>query len=382
VSGPLEGVRVVEIGGIGPSPFCAMMLADMGADVLRVDRAAAVVPRGEYDWPPDYLLNRGRRSVGVDLKHPGGVEVVLRLAAQADVLIEGFRPGVAERLGIGPEACRERNPRLVYGRMTGWGQTGPYAKHPGHDLNYISLTGALDAIGRAGGPPAPPLNLVGDFGGGGMLLAVGVLAALIEAGRSGQGQTVDAAMIDGAALLATMFYGMRDMGQWDGGRGGNLLDGGAPFYDVYETADGRHVSVGSMEPKFYANLLRELGLEDVGLPEQMDAASWPDVKRRFAAVFRTRTRDEWCERLETAEVCFAPVLDLDEARAFPQNRERGVFVEHDGVVQPAPAPRFGRTPGAIAAPAPAPGEHTRDGLADWGFEPGELDALAGDGAIR
>jgi alpha-methylacyl-CoA racemase len=353
VSGPLTGVRVVEIGGIGPSPFCAMLLADMGADVLRVDRAASAVPREDYDWPPDYLLNRGRRSVAVDLKQPRGAEVVLRLAEQADALIEGFRPGVAERLGIGPDDCRARNPRLVYGRMTGWGQTGPYAAYPGHDINYVSLTGALDAIGRAGGPPAPPLNLVGDFGGGGMLLAVGVLAALIEASRSGAGQVVDAAMVDGAALLATMFYGMRDMGQWGGGRGGNLLDGGAPFYDVYETADGRHVSVGSMEPKFFANLVAALGLELDELPAQMDPAGWPEIKRRFAAVFRTRTRAEWCARLEAAEVCFSPVLDLDEARTSAHARGRGIFVEHDGVVQPAPAPRFSATPSAIQSPPPA-----------------------------
>ncbi len=382
MSGPLSGTRVVEIGGIGPSPFCAMMLADMGADVIRVDRASAVTPREEYEWPPDYLLNRGRRSVGVDLKHPDGVEVVLRLAERADVLIEGYRPGVAERLGIGPDDCRARNPRLVYGRMTGWGQSGPYARYPGHDMNYIALSGALHSIGRADGPPAPPLNLVGDFGGGGMLLAVGVLAALIEAGRSGAGQTVDAAMLDGSALLATMFYGMRDMGQWDGGRGGNLLDGGAHFYDVYETADGKYVSIGAMEAKFYANLLRELGLDAAELPEQYDKRSWPAMKERFAAIFKTRTRDEWAAQLESAEICFAPVLDLDEARTFGQNRDRGVFVEHDGVVQPAPAPRFERTPSEIAGPAPAPGEHTAAGLTDWGFSGADVERLTEAGAIR
>jgi alpha-methylacyl-CoA racemase len=359
-----------------------MLLSDMGADVLRVDRAATATARADYDWPPDYLLNRGRRSVAVDMKTPDGVEVVLRLAEQADALIEGFRPGVAERLGIGPDDCRARNERLVYGRMTGWGQTGPYARYPGHDMNYISLTGALDSIGRAGGPPAPPLNLVGDFGGGGMLLAVGVLAAIIEALRSGLGQTVDAAMLDGSALLATMFYGMRDMGQWGAGRGSNLLDGGAHFYDVYETADGKYVSIASMEPKFYANLLTQLGLADEQLPEQYDKSSWPAMKERFAAIFRTRTRDEWRAQLEPAEVCFAPVLDLDEARDFEQNRDRGVFVEHDGVVQPAPAPRFDRTPSAIRSPSPAPGEHTREALADWGFAPAELDQLEADGAIR
>jgi alpha-methylacyl-CoA racemase len=378
----LDGIRVVEIGGIGPSPFCAMMLADMGADVLRVDRASSVTPREQYDWPPDYMLNRGRKSVGVDLKMPDGVEVVLRLAEQADALIEGYRPGVAERLGIGPEPCRARNPRLVYGRMTGWGQTGPWSAYPGHDMNYIALTGALHSIGRAGGPPAPPLNLVGDFGGGGMLLAVGVLAALLEAQRSGEGQVVDAAMVDGAALLSTMFYGMRDMGQWDGGRGGNLLDGGAHFYDVYETADRKYVSVGSMEPKFYANLVAALGLSVDDLPAQYDESTWPQMKQRFADIFRTRTRDEWAALLTDAEVCFAPVLDLDEARQFEHNRARGVFVEYEGTVQPAPAPRFERTPSAIARPAPAPGEHTREGLVEWGFAEDELARLAEDGAIR
>jgi alpha-methylacyl-CoA racemase len=359
-----------------------MMLADMGADVLRVDRASASVPRDDYERPPDYLLNRGRRSAAVDMKTPEGVDVVLRLVERADALIEGFRPGVAERLGIGPEQCRARNPRLVYGRMTGWGQTGPYARYPGHDLNYISLSGALHSIGRAGGAPAPPLNLVGDFGGGGMLLAVGVLAAVLEAKGSGLGQTVDAAMLDGSALLATMFYGMRDMGQWGGGRGGNLLDGGAHFYDVYETGDGKYVSIGAMEAKFYENLIERLGLAGEDLPEQYDRSSWPAMKERFAAIFKTRTREEWSEELEGAEVCFAPVLDLDEARGFEQNRERGVFVEHDGVVQPAPAPRFDRTPSAIQSPAPAPGEHTRAALADWGFAGDELDRLEGSGAIR
>ncbi len=381
MSGPLEGIRVVEIGALGPSPFCAMMLADMGADVVRVDRASTTTRREEYEWPPDYLLNRGRRSVGVDMKAPEGVEVMLRLVDRADALIEGFRPGVVERLGIGPKECLARNPRLVYGRMTGWGQTGPYSRYPGHDMNYIALTGALHSIGRAGGPPAPPLNLVGDFGGGGMLLAVGVLAALIEAQRSGLGQTVDAAMLDGSALLSTMFYGMRDMGQWDGGRGGNLLDGGAPFYDVYETADGKYVSIGAMEAKFYDNLIEQLGLQGEDLPAQYDQSTWPAMKERFAAIFKARTRDEWCAQLESAEVCFAPVLDLDEARSFEQNRERGVFVEHDGVVQPAPAPRFDRTPSAIRSPAPAPGEHTRVALADWGFSEEDLKRLEGCGAI-
>jgi alpha-methylacyl-CoA racemase len=373
---------VVEIGGIGPSPFCAMMLSDMGADVLRIDRAAEAVELEEYVWPPDYLLNRGRQSVGIDLKHPEGVEAVLRLIDQADAVIEGFRPGVAERLGFGPEVCRRRNPQLVYGRMTGWGQTGTLARTPGHDLNYIATTGVLDAIGTTDGGPAPPLNLVGDFGGGGMLLTVGVLAAIIEARNSGKGQTVDAAMVDGAALLATMFYGMRDMGQWAGGRGGNLLDGGAHFYSTYETADGARVSIAAMEPRFYVNLLGQLDLDPVQLPPQYDTASWPEMKRRFADIFRTKTREQWTAQLQDAEVCFAPVLDLDEARGSEHNRERGVFVEYAGVVQPAPAPRFQRTPGEIAGPPPAPGEHTRQGLTRWGFLASEIDHLEQVGAIN
>jgi alpha-methylacyl-CoA racemase len=382
MSGPLHGTRVVEMGGIGPTPFCAMVLSDMGAEVLRVDRAAETTPREQYEWPPDYLLNRGRRSVGVDLKQPEGSEVVRRLAAQADILIEGFRPGVAERLGIGPDDCRPLNPRLVYGRMTGWGQTGPMSGYAGHDMNYIALTGALHSVGPAAGGPVPPLNLVGDFGGGGMMLAVGVLAALIEAQRSGQGQTVDAAMCDGAALLATMFYGMRDMGQWDGGREGNLLDGGAHFYHAYETLDGRHVSIGAMETKFYANLLRELELDGEDLPAQYDRSAWPAMRERFAAIFRSRTQTQWTEQLQDAEVCYAPVLDLDEARRSPHALARDMFVEVDGISQPAPAPRFQRTPSRVASTPPAPGEHTRAGLLDWGFGEAEVDQLQTSGAVR
>jgi alpha-methylacyl-CoA racemase len=379
--GPLSGVRVVEIAGIGPGPFCAMLLSDMGAEVLRVDRAADVDLPGVAE-SPDFLLKRGRRSVAVDLKHPEGVATVMRLVEMADALIEGFRPGVAERLGIGPEDCATVNPRLVYGRMTGWGQSGADAQEPGHDLNYVAITGALAAIGRAGQPPTPPLNLVGDFGGGGMLLAVGVLAALLEARSSGKGQVVDAAMADGAALLATMFYGMRDLGQWSDAAGTNLLDSGAPFYDVYETADGKHVSVGSIEPQFYASLLRVLELEDEAPPDQMDPSGWPAFKQRVAAVFATRTRDEWCDAMRGEGVCFAPVLDFDEARAHPANVERERFVEHAGFVQPAPAPRFDRTPGAIAAPPSLPGEHSRAALAGWGFEDAQVDALVASGAVR
>jgi alpha-methylacyl-CoA racemase len=379
--GPLKGVRVVEIAGIGPGPFCAMMLADMGADVLRVDRAADVDVAAVAE-SPDFLLKRGRRSLAVDLKHADGPATVLRLVERADILIEGFRPGVAERLGIGPDACLAVNPRLVYGRMTGWGQTGADAQEPGHDLNYVAITGVLAALGRAGERPAPALNLIGDFGGGGMLLAVGVLAALIEAQTAGAGQVVDAAMADGAALLATMFYGMRDLGQWSSEHGTNLLDSGAPFYDVYETADGRYVSIGAIEPQFYAGMLRVLGLEDEAPPDQLDRAAWPAFKARVAAAFATRTRDEWCAAMEGADACFAPVLDFDEARAHPLNVARGRFVEHAGFVQPAPAPRFARTPGAIAGPPSRPGEHSRDALTDWGLDAADADALIASGAVR
>jgi len=379
--GPLSGLRVVEIAGIGPGPFCAMLLSDLGADVLRVDRATDV-DVDEIAESPDFLLKRGRRSVAVDLKHPDGVATVLGLAERADALIEGFRPGVAERLGIGPQECTAVNPRLVYGRMTGWGQTGADADEPGHDLNYVAITGALAAIGRPGRPPVPPLNLVGDFGGGGMLLAVGILAATLEAQRSGRGQVVDAAMADGVALLATLFYGMRDLGQWNDALASNLIDGGAPFYDVYETADGGHVAVGAIEPQFYASLLRVLEIDGGPPADQMDQATWPALRQRIAAAFRTRTRDEWCEEMRGAEACFAPVLDWDEARTHPANVERERFVEHAGHVQPAPAPRFERTPGAIAGPPALPGEHTREALAAWGVPAERVDALIDSGAVR
>jgi alpha-methylacyl-CoA racemase len=367
---------VVEIAGIGPGPFAAMMLADMGADVIRVDRKSAVTG-GAADAPPLDLLTRGRRSVGVDLKQPGGAEVVLRLAEQADALIEGFRPGVAERLGIGPGECRERNPRLVYGRMTGWGQEGPLAGAVGHDINYISLAGVLGAIGRAGEAPVPPLNLVGDFGGGGMLLAFGVVCALLEAARSGQGQVVDAAMIDGSALLMTMFHGMAASGSWRPERGTNLLDSGAPFYDVYETAGGGYVSVGSLEPQFYAELLRLSGLGETAadLPAQLDRSQWPAMKKRLAEVFRSKTRDEWTALMEGSDVCFAPVLSMAEAPAHPHNAARHTFTEVAGIPQAAPAPRFSRTPGAISRPPAHPGQHTEEALRDWGFGAGDIASL-------
>lgn len=380
-AGPLAGTRIIEVAGLGPSPFCALMLADMGAEVLRVDRAASVVPPEQFQPPADVHLNRGRRSVGLDLKNPEGVEVLLRLAERANALTEGFRPGVAERLGIGPDECMGRNPGLVYGRMTGWGQDGPAASAPGHDINYISRAGILHAIGRAGQPPTPPLNIVGDFGGGGMLLAFGLVCGLLEAGRSGRGQVVDASMLDGSALLGTLLYGMHHLGESSTERGTNLLDSGAPFYDVYETADGHWISIAAIEPQFYANLIRELGLEEERLPEQMDRSRWPAMKERFAAIFRTRTRAEWTAQLEGAEICFSPVLSVDEAPGDPHNAERRVLVDYGGVTQPAPAPRFSRTPGAIQRPAAAPGEHTDRALAEWGFSENELASLRDSGAI-
>jgi alpha-methylacyl-CoA racemase len=374
--GPLAGVRVVELAGIGPGPFCAMLLADLGAEVLRVDRPAA----SRTAWPT--VLARGRRSVAVDLKHPDGAGVVLDLVAAADALVEGFRPGVAERLGIGPDACLARNPRLVYGRVTGWGQEGPWRQAAGHDIDYIALAGALHPIGQAGGPPVPPLNLVGDFGGGGMLLALGVVAALLEAGRSGAGQVVDAAMVDGAALLTTQFHELLAAGLWGEERGANLLDGGAPFYGVYETADGRHLAVGALEPQFWAELLRRLGLDGGDLPAQLDRDGWPRLRERLAALFRTRTREEWCELLAGTDACVAPVLGLGEAQAHPHNRARGTFVEVGGVTQPAPAPRFSRTPCDPPAPAASPGEHTDQALADWGIAPEEIARLRAAAAIE
>ncbi len=379
MSGPLSGVKVVEIAGIGPGPFAAMMLADMGADVVRVDRAQAVT--GNFDRPNLEILNRGRRSIGVDLKHPDGVETVLQLVEQADALVEGFRPGVAERLGIGPDACLGRNPRLVYGRMTGWGQEGPYAQAAGHDINYIALAGALGHIGRAGGKPTPPINLVGDFGGGGMLMAFGVACALVEAGRSGEGQVIDAAMVDGSAALMAMMWGFRALGIW-GPFGTNVLDTGAPFYDTYETSDGKFISLGSLEPQFYAELVERLGLgDDVALPDQMNQSTWPDLRARLTELFLGRTRDEWCEVLEATDVCFAPVLTMDEAAAHPHLQARETIVEFDGLLQPAPAPRFSRTPGAIQRPPAWPGQHTDDVLESWGFAADAVAALRASGAI-
>jgi len=379
--GPLQGTTILEIAGIGPGPFCAMLLADMGADVIRIDRAGQVMG-GDPESPPADVLNRGRRSIGVDLKSPDGVETVLALVERADVIMEGFRPGVAERLGVGPDDCLARNPKVVYGRMTGWGQDGPYAQAAGHDINYIALAGALEPLGRAGQAPVPPLNLVGDFGGGGMFLAFGIVCALLDAQRSGEGQVVDAAMVDGDAVLTTMFHAFRAMGVWNDERGTNLLDTGAHFYDVYETSDGEYVSVGSIEPQFYAQLLElsGLGAQD-DLPHQMDREQWPAMKVRIAEIFKTKTRDEWCGIMEHTDVCFAPVLSMAEAPKHPHNVERKTFVERNGVVQPAPAPRFSRTVPEIQRPPAHAGQHTDDVLADFGLTPERISELRESGAI-
>jgi alpha-methylacyl-CoA racemase len=378
--GPLAGLKIIELAGIGPGPFCAMMLADMGAEVIRVDRAQSAMG-GDPATPPSDVLNRGRRSIAVDLKHPDGVETVLALIESADALLEGFRPGVMERLGLGPDVALARNPRLVYGRMTGWGQDGPYAPTAGHDINYIALAGALEPIGRRGQGPVPPLNLVGDFGGGGMLLAYGIVCGLLSAKSTGQGQVVDAAMVDGAAVLMTMFHAFRAMGVWEDERGTNMLDSGAHFYDVYETADGKYVSIGSIEPQFYAELLRLTGLDGEDLPYQHDRSQWPALKERLAAIFTTKTRDEWCQIMEGTDVCFAPVLSLAEAPNHPHNVERQTFLELHGVVQPAPAPRFSATPATVQRPPSHAGQHTDEVLAEWGLDADRIAKLRDAGAI-
>lgn len=378
--GPLSGYKMIEIVGIGPCPFAAMMLADMGAEILRVDRVGGATGFVSFPDPSADFLARGRASIGVNLKHPEGVALLLRLLEDCDALLEGFRPGVMERLGVGPDTCLERNPKLVYGRMTGWGQAGPLADSPGHDINYISLAGALHHIGRAGAPPTPPLNLVGDFGGGGMLLAFGVLAALLERGNSGKGQVVDAAMVDGAALLMAPLFGANAMGGW-GERGSNLLDSGAPFYDVYETADGKYVSIGSLEPQFYADLLRRVGLDGEELAPQMDSTGWPVLRERLREIFKSKTRDQWCEVMEGAQVCFAPVLPMSEAPDHEHSKARASFVEIAGRTHPAPAPRFSRTPAETPRPPAKSGENTDEALAQWGLSADELKALHETGAI-
>ena len=364
-TGVLEGLRVVELAGFGPAPFCAMLLADMGADVVRIERANAP-ERGIPTEARFEVMNRGRRSVALDLKSAGGVESLLQLADRADVLIEGYRPGVTERLGAGPEACLARNPRLVYGRVTGYGQDGPLAQAAGHDINFIALAGVLGAIGSAGGPPLPPLNLVADYGGGGMLLAVGVLAATLEARRSGRGQVVDAAMLDGSALLMAGTFGLKAAGLWRDERGTNVLDGGAPWYGVYETADGGHLALGAVEPRFYAQLLERLGFGADELPARGDRAAWPALRDAFARRIAERTRAEWELAFAGADACVTPVLSSSEAARHPHVAERGTLVDIEGVMQPAPAPRFSRTPSMVRRTPPEPGAHTQEVLREWG----------------
>jgi alpha-methylacyl-CoA racemase len=378
--GPLSGIKVIELGGIGPNPFCSMLLSDMGADVLRIDR---LHPSDSGVAMPDRfnLLHRGRKSVALDLKKKEAVAVVKRLVESADALTEGFRPGVAERLGLGPQDCLAINPKLVYGRITGWGQEGPLAATPGHDLNYIALTGLLNSVGPAGGPPLPPTNLMGDFGGGALYLALGVLAAIIERQSSGRGQVVDAAIVDGSASLMTGIYGMRAAGVWKDTRGSNRTDSGTPWYNVYETKDGQYVAMASNEPRFYKATLRLMGLDREDLPDQHDQAGWPRLKARFAEVFRQRTRDEWCELMDGSEACFAPVLSMQEAPQHPHNVARGTFVTVDGIVQPAAAPRFSRTPSQVRGSTPKIGEHTSAALLENGFTADEIADLRKAGAI-
>jgi alpha-methylacyl-CoA racemase len=379
--GPLNGIRIIELAGRGPGPFAGMWLADMGAEVVRIDRPAGD-PRAAVPDPRRELVGRGRRSVRVDLKRQAGVEVVRRLAERADGMYEGFRPGVVDRLGVGPSACRARNPRLVYAHATGWGQDGPLATTAGHDINYIALAGALEPIGRAGAPPTVPLNLVGDNAGGGMLLAFGLVCGILEARTSGEGQVVDAAMVDGASLLMTIFHGRRSNGTWRDERGTNYLDSGAPYYDVYETSDGKYVSVGAIEPKFHRRLLALIGVPADDLADPIARPDWPALRTRMAAAFRTRTRAEWTALLADTDSCYAPVLALGEVAEHPHHRARQSFVTVEGVVQPAPAPRFSRTRPEIARRPPMPGEHSAEVLGDWGFETGEIEELMAAGTVR
>jgi alpha-methylacyl-CoA racemase len=368
-SGPLAGVRIVEFAGIGPGPFCGMLLADMGADVVRIDRKGA--PGGE----PTDVTRRGRRSVALDLKDPASIAICLELIARSEALIEGFRPGVMERLGLGPDAALERNPALVYGRMTGWGQQGPLALAAGHDINYIAISGALHAVGTTE-KPIPPLNLVGDFGGGSLYLAMGLLAGILSARATGRGQVVDAAVCDGAASLMAMFYGFHKSGYWKDERAANLIDGGAFFYDTYRCSDGQWIAIGPLEPQFYAILLDKAGIDDPALRAERSRDGWSDLHPNMAAIFATAPRDIWCERLEGTDACFAPVLSLAEAPSYKHNAERDAFVEIAGVVQPAPAPRFTATPGAIQGPPPAIGAHNDEVFAEWGVSAAAVAALS------
>src|SRR3954471_5896250 len=381
--GPLEGIRIVELAGIGPGPFCAMLLSDMGAEVIRVDRAAMVGHDTDRDGNDSRfnLLARGRRNIAMDLKNPAAVDATLRLIDQADALLEGFRPGVMERLGLGPDLCLRRNPKLIYGRMTGWGQACPTAHIAGHDINYIALSGVLHSIGEAGGPPVPPLNLVGDFGGGALYLAMGVLAGIISARSTGRGQVIDCSMVEGSASLMMMMYGALAAGAWVEKRGSNRTHGGAHCYRVYETKDGENVTIGSIEPQFYALLLQHTGLEGESLPDQTDRAAWPDMATRLARIFKQKTREEWTAIMEQTDICFAPVLRMSEALAHPHNVHRGSFVEVDGIAQPGPAPRFLGTPSHVQRPPGRVGEHTDAILGDWGFSADEIAALHRAGAV-
>ena len=379
MTGPLSGIRIIEIAGIGPGPFCGMMLADHGAEVIRVDRPGGQALVGD---PARDLLNRSRLSVNIDLKKPEGIAVVQRLVASADGLIEGFRPGVMERLGLGPDTLLADNPKLVYGRMTGWGQDGPYAQAAGHDLNYIALSGVLEACGRAGDKPTPPMNLLGDFGGGGMMLAFGMVAALLSARATGTGQVVDCAMTDGSAVLSTMIWSLRASGRWSDARGTNFLDTGAHFYDSYETADGKFISIAPVEPQFYADLIARLGLaEDSDFHAQNDPRRWPGLKVKLDALFRTRTREEWCGVLEHTDACFAPVLSMAEAPTHPHNRARGTFVEVDGITQPAPAPRYSSTPTAPPVPLSQDAARLQAVWESIGYTDADLETLHADGVI-
>lgn len=375
MAGPLNGLTVVEMAGIGPGPFCAMMLADMGADVIRIDRLTPGFLGGGGT-----LIDRGRRTIALDIKKPGATDIVLRLLDKADALLEGFRPGVMERLGLGPDECLARNPRLVYGRMTGWGQDGPLAQAAGHDLNYIAITGALHAMGHAELPPAPPLHLVGDMGGGAMMLAFGILCGLLEAGRTGKGQVVDAAICDGASLLASAYHGKLHDGSWVNQRQSNMLDGGAHFYGCYACADGKYVSIGAIEPQFYRLLLERCGIDDPDFQQQWERAQWPQLRAKLAGIIAGKTRDQWCALLEGSDACFAPVLDFTEAPRHPHHLARGSFIETSGTVHPAPAPRLSRTPGR-ARPVPVPGEHTEELLAELGLAQSDIQALRECGAI-
>jgi len=376
--GPLAGLKVVELVGLAPAPFAATVLADMGASVVRVDR---VKPGLDVPVFPRDPLSRSRRWIGVDTKSPAGRDIVLRLIDDADVLIEGYRPGVTERLGLGPSDCLDRNPRLVYGRITGWGQDGPMAQAAGHDINYIGLSGALEPIGRAGERPVPPLNLLGDFGGGGMLLAMGVLAALVERSVSGQGQVVDASMVEGSALLTAGLHGLRNLGLWGRGRGSNMLDGGAPFYDTYETSDSKYVAVGAIEERFWAALLKVLSVDPSTVAGRLDPAEWPAVRAVLDAVIRTKTRDEWAALAAGTDACLTPVLDPSEAPGHPHNVARGSFVALDGDTQPAPAPKFSRTGSPVPSPPVSPRSSTGEVLTDLGYSPSDIDRLRSDGVV-